>query len=120
MKAALIDELRTLLGANTFRIFCQKFGGRRVFVPKAAGANHPLTEALGVDAARVMCREFNGLTFDVPMSQHLRALIERDLRDGHKTGVIAQRYFRTRRSIRYIRATLDQLPPIDPKQGSLF
>ena len=120
MKYSQMDDLRTLLGAEAYHDFCKTFGGRRVFVPASAGANHPITVALGADLAQCLCKEFRGLTFDVPNTAHKRALIERDLKAGHSPSKIAARYYCTRRNVRYIRAGLDQLPDITPSQMKLL
>jgi DNA-binding transcriptional regulator LsrR (DeoR family) len=68
--------METVIGEEAARRLAEAFGGRRLYIPKAPGEQHPITVAIGAAAAKVLAAEFGGSApIDVPMLSTRRARI---------------------------------------------
>jgi len=110
-------NLKRILGDDGMRALTRAFGGRRLYVPRAPGASHPITVALGADAAAHLAGAFRGEDIDVPMLPETKAEIRRLDGLGWTRSRIARELGITER---WVYMTLSNPEVSPPKHPDLF
>jgi hypothetical protein len=103
VKDALSVDLLELLGADAFTAFTERFGGRRVFVPKAK-LDTAISEVLGQETAEVLSSRYGGSYLRVPLARAFRAKRYRSA--GQSNGWIATKLGLTETAVDKIFAAL--------------
>jgi hypothetical protein len=103
VKDALSAELLELLGADAFAALTERFGGRRVFVPKEK-LDTAISAVLGQDAAQVLSSHYGGTYLRVPLARAFRA--KRYRIAGQSNGWIATKLGLTETAVDKIFAAL--------------
>ncbi len=85
----LTGELLALLGETAFVALTENFGGRRLYMPRAAHADHPVAQVIGLDAAERLWSRYCPAVVRVPLARELRALHYR--KRGASHGEIASK-----------------------------
>jgi hypothetical protein len=114
---ATADNLRRLLGDDAARALSQACGGRRLYVPKSPGPNHPITVILGQDKADQLAGAFHGVGIDVPMMPETQAQIRKLDALGWTRAAIARE---VRVTERWVYKTLSRPENSETPQGRLF
>lgn len=102
--AELAEDLAVVIGADAARAMMARLAGGSLYVPRTAGAAHPLTALLGEDRAQRLCDYYHGVRLDFPISasKRRRAL---DLKAGGASNRdIARELWITERYVRMILA----------------
>lgn len=115
--AALFQQALAILGPQAGDALATRFAGRRIYIPRSAGENHPLTVALGPIASDKLVRGLGGEHLDVPISVGRRAEILALKKLGLKNTEIYQRAKCSRRLVYQVLAEARDATP--PKQMSL-
>lgn len=113
------EQLIALLGEPAFVAFCEAFGGRRLYVPTAIGADHDIAKAIGADAARHLSERVSPDVIRVPLARDVRASHYRAA--GLSNGAIASRLGITEPAVNKLFARMAE-PPVkgSGKQMQLF
>jgi DNA-binding NarL/FixJ family response regulator len=114
---ATAANLRRILGDEGARRLAAAFGGRRLYVPRAPGAHHPITVALGQGAADRLAGAFHGVGIDVPMLPEAKAEIRRLAAAGATRAAIARQLKITER---WVYKTLAEPESRPSRQASFF
>lgn len=127
---ALIRELEELVGLKAALAIVESWGGLPLHVPKTMTPDHPIARAVGLDAAAAIAGRFGGDYMKVPRCvARVRALRDEELRDrwgkGEPARKLARDYQLTIRHVwrivaRRSKAKIKIVPPVDPRQRSLF
>ena len=117
--ADLWPELAELIGADGAQRLLAAFAGRRIYVPRAAGAGHPLARAVGAEKAAILCEYFHGTEIDLPVSTARRQRILDLKRQGRSNGEIATMLLVSERHVRDVMANRpdDRQLPLFPKSA---
>lgn len=75
-------SILVMIGAATASRLSAEHGGRRLYIPKAPGPHHPLSQMIGHDLALAVGAEWGGHRLDVPLTAGRRARIV-ELRATH-------------------------------------
>lgn len=70
----LSSQLHDLLGKEGFVLFCQEFGGTRVYIPRKLWDNNDIVQAIGRERAGRLSAAFAPATIRVPLARRERAL----------------------------------------------
>lgn len=98
--AELWPELVELIGGDGAYRLLAAFAGRRIYVPRAAAAGHPLARALGGEKAAILCEYFHGTEIDLPVTTARRQRIIDLKRQGRSNGEIATLLLVSERHVR--------------------
>tara|TARA_R110000868_G_scaffold230335_4_gene483476 strand:+ start:118 stop:537 length:420 start_codon:yes stop_codon:yes gene_type:complete len=122
----LTGELLALLGQEAFVALTENFGGRRLYMPRAAQVDHRVAQAIGIDAARRLWSRYCPAAIRIPLARELRALHYR--RQGCSNGEIASKLSITETAVDKMFGRLKRQAPetpvvraqVDPAQPLLF
>ncbi len=90
LDSSIFDEVAAVIGSEDARRLCDRLGGTQLYVPAAAGHNHPITAAIGAKAAKLLCEHFVGSILTLPKAHHRRQrVIELAARGDMTLGEIA-------------------------------
>jgi hypothetical protein len=113
----LTESLKALLGIEAFVSLAERFGGRRLYVPKALGAEHEIVSAVGADAAAKLVRRYSRAFIRVPLARELRARHYRS--QGLSNGEIASKLGITETGVDKLFARMSRPPAKGGGQLSL-
>ena len=85
-----VANLRLILGVATARLLSDRLGGRRLYVPRDPGPNHPISAAIGHEAAMQLAAAFPSEKIDVPMAPAKQEEIRRMRANGMTVSTIAR------------------------------
>lgn len=80
LQATLLDDISATVGFTAACVLSAWFGGKKLYVPATATADHPLVSLIGTSALRALVAEFGGGDLKIP---------------AHRTSV---RFYRDRRA----------------------
>lgn len=103
------EQLIALMGEEAFVAFCEAFGGRRLYVPTAIGADHDIAKAIGVAAARHLSERVSPDVIRVPLAREVRARHYRAAL-GLSNGAIATKLGITEPAVNKLFARMDDAP----------
>lgn len=86
----LLTHLRAVLGEEGFVLFCQAFGGTRVYVPYRHRDDSEIVAAIGREAADTLSKALAPATIRVPLARRERALYFRSVQ-GLSNAAIARK-----------------------------
>lgn len=69
------SQIVSTIGDDAASMLSDALGGRRVYIPRNPGPNHPITVAIGANAARALAADHSGRYVDVRLSPDRRARI---------------------------------------------
>jgi len=97
-------ELKDVVGPGAALAICAKWGGRTLYIPSRARADHPLSLLLGAEAATRLCTAMAGDRLSVPktdavMRQIKYRSIQRKKREGASIASLARAFDLTPRRI---------------------
>lgn len=114
-------QLLSVVGFEAVVVLIERFGGRRLSIPRTIGPHHRLAQALGQDVAQRLCQHLHRLgvyRFEVPKGRSLiagrlrRAIIQNP--DRLSLSELAIRYAVSRSWVKQVRAKArrgTQMPP---------
>lgn len=108
MSEALTESLQALLGPGPFVALCERFGGRRLYVPQSLDADSPIVQAVGADAAAKLMRRYSLAFLRVPLAREHRARHYRA--QGFSNGAIATKLGMTETGVDKLFARMDRPP----------
>lgn len=76
------EVVERLCGIEVLDRFAEHFGGRRLYVPYALTAAHPLAEVLGLACARTIASELGGVDFELPIGRARRLRVKSAMERG--------------------------------------
>ncbi|NBB17025.1 helix-turn-helix domain-containing protein [Caulobacter sp. SLTY] len=79
-----------VLDAEALDLLSRDFGGRRIYIPRALGEDHPLVVSIGLDAARLLVEALAGEELEPPLTGGKRLRILEALDRGEKPEQIAR------------------------------
>ena len=91
-------------GPEAAQNLVRDFGGTRIFIPKAASAQHPLSISIGQANANALCGECYGVNVYIPMGNpdrwsRRRALVQHLVAEGMTMPAIARRLGYSERTV---------------------
>jgi DNA-binding NarL/FixJ family response regulator len=113
------DLLEPVIGPAAARELMDAFAGRRLHIPRAPGAHHPITAAIGPEAAAQLAEAFHGTAIEFPVSSAKRRRVLELARQGLTNGRIAREVWLTERRVRQIRSGARGLPEPPQPQHAL-
>lgn len=102
------EQLIDLIGEAAFVALAERFGGRRLYVPTAIGADHDIARAIGADAARHLSERVSPDVIRVPLARDVRARHYRA--GGLSNGAIASRLGITEPAVNKLFARMADVP----------
>lgn len=69
------EQIVASIGDEAAGRLSDAIGGRRVYIPRNPGPNHPITVAVGAEAAKALAADHSGRYVDVRLSPDRRARI---------------------------------------------
>ena len=117
MNEQLTESLKALLGVEGLVSLAESFGGRRLYVPAAIAADHPIADALGGERAAKLARRYSHAFIRVPLARELRARQYRAR--GLSNGEIASKLGITETAVDKIFARMNRPPEKGSAQLSL-
>lgn len=118
-EAPLFDQIRQAAGDKATDALSRDFGGRRLYIRRAMGPDHPITVSAGADAARVLGEQFSGRYVDVPLAAGKRIRILELRRGRVQVSQIARQVGCSERHVYKVLAEQDGAEP-EPPQPGLF
>lgn len=85
----LFPQVAAAIGVDAATGLSRVLGGRRIYIPRVAGPNHPLAQGAGDAAAAVICGMLSGRFLDVPLTAGKRARILELSRAGRRRADVA-------------------------------
>jgi len=116
LDAPLWPQVASAIGEEAAVGLPRRLGGRRVYIPRAAGLNHPLSWGAGLEAAAILCGLLAGSFPDVPLTAGKRARILELSRGGRRRADVATIVGCTERHVYQVLAEARA----DETQGDLF
>jgi len=98
-----VAELADVVGLEAALKLVELRGGRRLYVPKHATAQHWLVPYIGLTAVEQLAAHYQGADIEIDRCQDLkRAIIVAEFERGVSTSILAEHYGCTERNIRYM------------------
>ncbi len=98
-----VADLLAVMGAEALLAFCDRWGGRRKYIPAVIDETHEIAQVCGLAAARALSRHVPGDTIQVPLlSGFHRALRDAAVRSEYPStsaAELARRWRTTERTI---------------------
>ncbi|WP_027360809.1 S1 domain-containing protein [Desulforegula conservatrix] len=83
-----LEDLESIMDEAVFVAFLGHFGGRRLYVPKNMGADHPISLVIGLEAATALSDYLQGESVDLPtLDRYNRRIKRRKILELRKKGV---------------------------------
>ncbi|WP_019024078.1 MULTISPECIES: Mor transcription activator family protein [unclassified Thioalkalivibrio] len=107
MTSKLVAELADAIGYQPTVRLIRAYGGRRLYIPRQADPEHPITLTVGHTAATQLCDQYPGTRLDLPDEQtsllelRNRRIVAESQR-GRETRALARDYGLSPRMIRKI------------------
>ncbi|WP_027360854.1 hypothetical protein [Desulforegula conservatrix] len=82
-----LEDLESIMDEADFVAFLGHFGGRRLYVPKNMGADHPISLVIGLGAAKMLADYLQGESVDLPtLDRYNRRFKRKKIRELRKQG----------------------------------
>lgn len=108
------------IGKDAAEALTQALGGRRLYVRRDPGANHPITVAIGPGPAKILGEQFHGHYVDVPLNKALQARILELRGQGVQVSRIASMLRCTERRVYQVQAEAKEAGQQTAHQPDLY
>jgi hypothetical protein len=116
MREDLTACLLGLLGEEGLVCLAERFGGRRLHIPKAISDDHDIAQAIGLKAAQRLSQRYGQAVLRVPLARELRARHYRGI--GKSNGEIATLLGMTETGVDKLFSRMDAPPQKGSRQLS--
>ena len=91
----ILFDMHQLFGGRIALQFAAEFGGRRLYVPKEACADHRIAQVIGLDAMQWLVENYSTLYVMVPLGEHSSynkriGMVRRMVDDGETVATITR------------------------------
>lgn len=116
----LFPQVAAAIGIEAATGLSRVLGGRRVYIPREAGPDHPLVQGAGAVAAAIICDMLSGRFIDVPLTPGKRARILELSRAGRRRADVASIVGCSERHVYQVLSEAQDTGAQDDDQGDLF